>query len=394
MSPRACGRDRPLRVLHIAHGKVFGGIETLLVTLARQCHLTPQMFPDFALCYDARVASELRSAGARVFMLGETRASRPYSVLRARAVLRDVLAATSYDIVVCHSVWPQAVFGPVVSRTILPLVFWQHGRLTGTHWTERWARRCRPSAALCNSYFTERTLDRVYPQLAREVVYCPVAPPGDLCPRTSRASVRKALGTSDSSIVIVQACRMERWKGHISLIRALGALRENSTWTCWLVGGAQGHSEEKYELELRAIAQSAGIGDRVVFCGQRSDVPDILAAADIFCQPNTEGEPFGIAFVEALLAGLPVAATSIGGAAEIVDETCGILVTAGCSEELGGALDHLLRDHALRARLAAGGRTRAHTLCDPLARLTQLAGVLASLVAFPATTEGCANEFI
>ena len=48
----------------------------------------------------------------------------------------------------------------------------------------------------------------------------------------------------------------------------------------------------------------------------------LLAAADVFCQPNSGPEPFGIVFVEALYAGLPVIATAIGGAQEIVDAAC------------------------------------------------------------------------
>ena len=57
---------------------------------------------------------------------------------------------------------------------------------------------------------------------------------------------------------------------------------------------------------------------------QRDDVPRLLAAADIFCQPNLGPEPFGIGFVEALSAGLPVITTATGGALEIVDGDCGI----------------------------------------------------------------------
>jgi glycosyltransferase involved in cell wall biosynthesis len=47
------------------------------------------------------------------------------------------------------------------------------------------------------------------------------------------------------------------------------------------------------------------IADRVRFAGQRDDVPRLLAAADLHCQPNSSPEPFGVAFVEALAAGLP-----------------------------------------------------------------------------------------
>ena len=65
------------------------------------------------------------------------------------------------------------------------------------------------------------------------------------------------------------------------------------------------------------------------FLGQREDVPRLMAAADVFCQPNTGPEPFGIVLVEALYAGLPVVTSGFGGAAEIVDQTCGVLTAPG-----------------------------------------------------------------
>ena len=68
------------------------------------------------------------------------------------------------------------------------------------------------------------------------------------------------------------------------------------------------------------------MGERVAFLGARDDVPDLLAQADIFCQPNQSPEPFGIVFIEALQSGIPVVSSRLGGAAEIVDDTCGILI--------------------------------------------------------------------
>ena len=74
--------------------------------------------------------------------------------------------------------------------------------------------------------------------------------------------------------------------------------------------------------ELKAIADRGGVADRVRFLGQRSDVPRLMAAADVFCQPNAGPEPFGVVFVEALYAGLPVVTSAFGGAVEVVERPC------------------------------------------------------------------------
>jgi glycosyltransferase involved in cell wall biosynthesis len=83
--------------------------------------------------------------------------------------------------------------------------------------------------------------------------------------------------------------------------------------------------------------------------------PTLLVAADIHCQPNTGPEPFGIAFVEALYAGLPVVTTAIGGGLEIVDESCGKLVAPDDANALSKVLRSLITNPGERAILAAGG---------------------------------------
>ncbi len=112
-------------------------------------------------------------------------------------------------------------------------------------------------------------------------------------------------------------------------------------------------------------------------------MPRLLAAADLYCQPNLGPEPFGIAFVEALYAGLPVVSTRLGGAAEIVNEDCGVLVEPGDAAALAAALGRLIDDPSARARLGATGPERARMLCDPALILDRLRDLLRRVVATP-----------
>ena len=88
----------------------------------------------------------------------------------------------------------------------------------------------------------------------------------------------------------------------------------------------------------RIEATKLGIVDRVRFLGQRSDIFQLLSAADIFSEPNTSPEPFGISLIEALSARLPVITSACGGAVEIVDTSCGILVSPGDVAELTASI--------------------------------------------------------
>jgi glycosyltransferase involved in cell wall biosynthesis len=366
-----------MRVLHLSSGNLYGGVETFLVTLARHGGAGAAMEASYALSAEGRLSEELRAAGAPVHLLGAVRARNPLSIRRARRTLAELLRCERFDAAVCHSAWAQAMFGSTVRAAGVPLVFYLHGDVRGRHWTERWARRIRPDLVVGNSRYTLGTLPNLYPGARAELVAYPVEPADTAALRRERDAVRAELGAAPDDVVIVQSCRLEPWKGHRLHLEALGRLRGVPGWTCWQVGGVQRDSEAAYLRELQAQAGRLGIAGRVRWVGQRRDVPRILAAADVHCQPNLGPEPFGIAYVEALYAGLPVVSTEMGGAAEIVDPGCGILTPPGDAVALAGALGRLVADPGLRASLGAAGPARAAALCDPARQVERLARALA-----------------
>jgi glycosyltransferase involved in cell wall biosynthesis len=361
-----------LRVLHLHSGNLYGGVETLLATLARERGACRELEQDFALCFEGRLSEELADAGLSVHALGAARVSRPASVWRARRELKRLLRERRFDLIVSHSAWTQTVFGPVLRASKLPHVFWMHAPAGGTHWLERAARRTPPDLVICNSHFTAKHSHKLYPRARAEVVYCPVSPEASRMSEDERASLRAGLDTPESAVVVVQVGRMESLKGHAVHLEALGMLREVSGWVCWQVGGAQRPSEVGYVEELKALAARLGISERVRFAGERSDVPRLLAASDIYCQPNVSPESFGLTFAEALLQSLPVVTTNIGGATEIVDDSCGVLVPPGDAHALAATLRTLIDEEPLRRALGSSGPARVRELCDPSERIRQL----------------------
>ena len=387
-----------LRVLHVAAGNLYGGVETLLVTLARHHDASATVEPNFACCFEGRLSEELRTTGSVVHHLGEVRVRRPWAVWQARRHLRRLIRQEGYAVVVCHGAWPQAIFGPAALAGGAALVFWLHGATAGTHWLERWARKTTPDLAVCNSWFTALSLPAMYPRVRVEVLHCPVAAPDVSRTEEVRREVRRELGASDDTIVLLQASRMEPLKGHAFLLQALGQLRSepgatgratspfanapgsdgdgNGRWVLWLAGGAQRPEEQAYAESLRAVAAALGVADRVRFLGQRADVPRLMAAADVYCQANIGPEGFGISFVEAMYAGLPVVTTALGGAREVIDESTGVLVPPASVDALADAIDGLLTDPARRAGFGAAGPARARRLCDPATQSARLSRLL------------------
>lgn len=367
-----------MRILHLYSGNLFGGVETLLVLLARARDLCPAVEPVFGLCFTGRLSDELHAAGADVHQLGPVRAARPTTVLRARRALRRVVDAEQFDVVVSHSPWVSGVFGPVLRRGRPPVMQWVHNPPTNAL-VDRWGYRTRPSVVLCNSKYTASTAAPWFPESRIEWMYPPVQLVPPVAADGARGALRHELNTPEDGVVILQASRMQSWKGHQLHLDALARLRQIPNWTLWFVGGAQRAFESRYASGLQARTAELNVADRVRFVGERNDVSQLMAAADIFCQPNTEPEPFGIVFLEAMAAGLPVVATNLGGPSEVVNDSCGALVPSGDAEALSRTLRHLICDHATRRRLGRHGPDRARALCDPARQLGRLADLWAQV---------------
>ena len=359
-------------VLHVANGRLYGGIERMLTTLA-ECG---QSCVEFAVAAEGRLLSELRERGARVLFLGDVRLRHPSSILRARHLLRAGLLTRQPSSVVCHAPWAHALFAGIARSRGVPAVLWQHDRATGTPLLERACRAAGAELVICNSDWTAMTAAVLQPDVPCRTIYCPVT--SAVVADDARARTREALGAAPDQVVVLAASRLEPWKGHLELIRALASL-VSKPWLLWIAGGAQRPHERAYLTNIEAEIRRLGVESRVKCLGERRDVRQLLAGADLVAQANVEPEPFGVIFAEALLAGVPVVTTNMGGAPEIVAPSCGRLVPPGDVSALSAALEELIVDGRLRRALGASGPTHAASRCDPSVVLPQIDRALSSI---------------
>ncbi|MCG6496828.1 glycosyltransferase family 4 protein [Kitasatospora sp. A2-31] len=112
--------------------------------------------------------------------------------------------------------------------------------------------------------------------------------------------------------------------------------------------------------------------------GYRTDVPDLLAAADVVVV-SSRWEARSLVVQEAMLAGVPVVATSVGGIPELVGDAA-VLVPPGDAAAIGRAVRGLLADPARRDRLAEAGRQQAGTWPDEAATVAQVLSTYDELV--------------
>lgn len=361
-----------MTLIHVAAGNAYGGIERMLVTLAALPHAS--LAQQFAVSFAGRLERELREAGARVHRMPSPRASRPLMIWRARRAFASLLAEVSPDVVICHGAWPHAMFASVARRSGARVGFWQHQPIARAAWPDRWARSVRPDFALFNSAFTGA--HPAFPGVPGRVIHCPVAPPAEMDAGRRRAA-RAQLGAGTGEIVVLMAARLERWKGHEILLDAVRMLDESPVHV-WIAGGVQRPADAAFQARLTTRAAAPELRGAVSLLGEREDVPGLMRLADIYCQPNLRGEPFGIAIAEAMRAGLPCVVSAAGGAAELVDDSCGIVISPGDAPAVAAALRRLAADAPLRTAMGLAAAARAARLTDPAGRLEELAGVVAA----------------
>lgn len=190
--------------------------------------------------------------------------------------------------------------------------------------------------------------------------------------KIGREGTRKALGIAEETFVIQSVGRLVALKGFADLVGAIENLRSLGLDVALLIAG-----EGPERAALEAQAREANVADRVKLLGDREDVADLLAAADVYVQASRT-EVLSNALLEAMAAGKPVLATNVGGTAEVVEDgKTGILIPPATPAGLTHFLRPLAQDRAgTRARLealgaAAKARIAATRSLEAMARATE-----------------------
>jgi glycosyltransferase involved in cell wall biosynthesis len=178
-----------------------------------------------------------------------------------------------------------------------------------------------------------------------------------------RTEMRASLGFKDGEIVVGIVSRLDHWaKGHAELFQALARVRNLYPVRCLVIGGG------RRQPEMEAMVQELCLTPAVTFLGHRGDIPDLLAALDIFALPS-HSEGVSRSLLEAMAVGLPVVVSDAGGSPEVVQsEVNGLLVPVKDVPALTQALNRLLADPEWAKKLgqAAAQRVADHFSLDRL----------------------------
>lgn len=332
-----------------------GGAEYTVLNLAeelrRRGHVVCPVVPAEGCGW---LAGELRSRG---FEPGTFTLRRPLDP-RCVAELLRLFRRRRIGVVHTHE-FTMAVYGAAaawIART--PHIITMHG---GGYFAGRWRRRAALRWAMRRSHATVAVSGATRAALEEALgpLGTPIVIPNGVPHRVGHGDgVRRTLGLAPDEPLILSVGNLYPVKGHRVLLEALSLLRTSRPELPWSAAIA-GRGEE--EEALRRFAAEHGLADRVHLLGLRDDVPDLLAAAEIFVLPSlSEGLP--LALLEAMTAGKAIAASRVGGIPEAArPEREALLVPPRDPHALAAALGRLVADPALRGRLAAAARRRMRT---------------------------------
>ncbi|MDH3011671.1 glycosyltransferase family 4 protein [Gordonia alkanivorans] len=172
-----------------------------------------------------------------------------------------------------------------------------------------------------------------------------------------RGEWRARLADSPECPIVAAVGRVDPEKGLHVLVDAVARVRENGVPAQLAVVGSPGVDDGGYLTELVRVGTRL-LGDALRIVPHVDDVAGVLGAVDVLACPSFE-EPFGMILLEAQVCQVPVVACRSGGPGEfIVDEETGLLVEPGDADGLARAVQRLLGDAGLRARIAEAGAER------------------------------------
>ena len=342
-------------IVHFVENLERGGLERTVIDLIAAQREAGHRCAVICLFQAGMLAPELREQGVMVHVCGKRSGPDMQALLKARRFMADVPGAVLHTHnSMAHYYAVLASFGLPVAR-IINTRHSMGGRkgTTRQEWLYRRSMRATDHVvAVCEAERKRLQANGVHPRCELSTI-----PNGisleRFVPATAerRRALAESLGWQPDSRVIGTVGRLQPVKDQARLIRAFDRVRSEVPGAVLVIIG-----DGSLRPELEQLVEELGLGKRVRFLGDRSDVPQLLAGMELFALSSLS-EGYSVALIEACAAALPIVATDVGGNHEIVrDGVNGKLVPAGDTSALANALLGMLADADGTQAMGKAGR--------------------------------------
>ncbi len=355
-----------MRVLFLNDTSLVSGAERCLLDLLAELDDAVQ---PFVACPRGPLADAVAGLGVTVLPIPEVAGSlrlHPLHTPRALAGLAASAArvrrlARAHRVELIHANTLRSCLVAAAARRIggPPFVAFVHDALDDGRAARMTSRAVRAQASLifANSAYSAGRFGLSPDDRRLRVVFNPIDLACFDVARHAGVDERARLGLEPDDLVLAIVAQITPWKGQREALEMLDALHVAHPGARLLIAGeakfiarSARYDNRVYLEQLRRLVRERGLQARVEWLGERDDVAGILAATDILLVPSW-AEPFGRVVVEGMAMGCLVAATSIGGPAEIIaDGVDGLLLAPRDPARWARALDGVIAD---RARMRA-----------------------------------------
>ncbi|MEB3885005.1 glycosyltransferase [Lyngbya sp. CCY1209] len=209
-----------------------------------------------------------------------------------------------------------------------------------------------------------------------------------------RKRLRQEVGIPEDGVMCLTTARLAPIKGHRHQIEAIAQLKNSPIWSKLYVvwAGTGKGSDRDVEPELRELARKLGVAEKLIFLGQRWDVPDWLDACDIFVLTSLAEAAPSFAVMEAMAKGLPIVASAAGGIPEGLGDTGRLLPDPnvdpeGTARELAKTIEEWAVDPELRKAIGRKSKERAEGLFREERMLKETVTIFQRAINDPETDE-------
>lgn len=362
---------RELKVLHVCHTLNTGGLERIILEMARRGREHGFASWVATLGPGGGLAQELVSLGGHWRGL----AKREGLDWRTAPRLMSLAKSMGADVIHGHNEGASLYAGLAGRLSGRPAICTRHGLSFGAGPKGVWLRRtagwlCRRTVCVGGKVLAMARHNDRLPAARLALIYNGVDARVFAPDQEARSRCRQRLGIDPGRPAVISVGRLVPEKDYALLLRAIASLRVDGMDVCLLLVG-----NGRERQGLADLAGRLGLAESAFFLGERREVPDLLNAADVFALSSlSEGVP--MAMLEAMSCGLPVVSTAVGGAPEVVEHgSCGLLVGSRQPRELAAALHKVLADQGAARRMGMGGRIRVLERFSLDAMLSAYAGL-------------------
>jgi glycosyltransferase involved in cell wall biosynthesis len=336
------------------------GIETVVATFLRK--ESANFFTD-----------RLESLSIPLFPISE---ESPFDLSTIQK-LKRLVAEVRPDLIQTHAVKSHFLVRLSGLPKAIPWVAFHHG-YTSTTWRtdlynelDRWSLKAASQMVTVSHASLDQLRSKGVPSERVKVIHNAV-PTGygiEMCDSSQIDALRSSLGIPVGQKVILSIGRLSKEKDQVSLVEAMSELR--GSFSPYLVILGEG-PEHKTILEKTRLL---GLTDRVILTGQRDHIGPFYSLADVVViSSRSEGSPNVL--LEALAAGVPLVATSVGGIPEMVrDGEHALLVPHGDPKQMANSIARIFAETDVTRSLVENGRKLVQTRFSPAERVRTLSGV-------------------